>query len=73
MKSGLSSRTLGTGLACPPCNIGPLSTPNYATLAAQAVHNLGNGVTVFAGQRADAFYVDLGLIFDLGALRPFEQ
>src|SRR5271156_6769345 len=23
------SRVLGQGLACPPCNIGPLSTPNY--------------------------------------------
>ena len=30
------SRAIGTGLACPPCNIGPLSTPNYAALAAQA-------------------------------------
>jgi hypothetical protein len=28
---------------------------------------------VFAGQRADAFYVDLGSIFDLGDLRPFEN
>ena len=24
-----SARTIGTGLACPPCNIGPLSTPDY--------------------------------------------
>ena len=28
---------------------------------------------VFAGQRADAFHVDLGSIFDLGALRPFNE
>jgi hypothetical protein len=28
---------------------------------------------VFAGQRAEAFYVDLGSIFDLGDLRPFEN
>jgi len=66
--------TLGTGLACPPCNIGPLSTPNYPGLAADAVHELGHGgFTVFAGQRAEAFYVDLGAIFDLGDLRPFEN
>ena len=71
--SGQSHRTLGTGLACPPCNIGPRSTPDYPALAAEAVHSLGNGVTVFAGQRADAFYVDLGSIFDLGALRPFQN
>ena len=69
----MSGRTIGTGLACPPCNIGPLSTPDYGALAAQAVHQLGGGITVFAGQRAEGFYVDLGAIFDLGDLRPFEQ
>ena len=68
-----SNRVIGSGLACPPCNIGPLSTPDYAALAAAAVHDLGHGVTVFAGQRAEGFYVDLGAIFDLGNLRPFEQ
>jgi len=67
--SGGSSTVLGTGLPCPPCNIGPLSTPDYADLAGQAVASVG-GVTVFAGQRAEAFYVDLGSIFDLGNLRP---
>ena len=69
----MSGRTIGTGLACPPCNIGPLSTPDYTALAAQAVHQLGGGITVFAGQRAEGFYVDLGAIFDLADLRPFEQ
>jgi hypothetical protein len=67
--SGGSYSVLGTGLPCPPCNIGPLSTPDYASLAAQAVSSVG-GITVFAGQRAEAFYVDLGAIFDLGDLRP---
>jgi hypothetical protein len=28
---------------------------------------------VFAGQRAEGFHVDLGSIFDLGALRPFQM
>jgi len=64
---------LGSGLACPPCNIGPLSTPDYPALAGAAVHALGGGVTVFAGQRAEGFYVDLGSIFDLANLRPFQQ
>jgi hypothetical protein len=64
---------LASGLACPPCNIGPLSTPDYASLAQAAVHSIGGGVTVFAGQRAEGFYVDLGAVFDLGDLRPFEQ
>jgi Domain of unknown function (DUF4331) len=65
---------LGRNLACPPCNIGPLSTPNYATALAQpAVHTLSDGSTVFAGQRAEGFYVDLGSIFDLLNLRPIQE
>ncbi|HEX3977533.1 MAG TPA: DUF4331 domain-containing protein [Solirubrobacteraceae bacterium] len=66
-------RVLATGLACPPCNIGPSSTPNYAALASQAVHGIGGGHTVFAGQRLEGFYVDLGAIFDLGDLRPLQS
>ncbi len=73
MVSGRSRKTLGSNLPCPPCNIGPLSTPNYSALAAEAIHRLGNGINVFAGQRAEGFYVDLGAIFDLGDLRPFEE
>ena len=33
----------------------------------------GGGVKVFAGQRLDPFFVDLGAIFDLAALRPFQN
>jgi Domain of unknown function (DUF4331) len=66
-------QVLATNLACPPCNVGVLSTPNYDTLAAQAVHSIGGGRTVFAGQRLEGFYVDLGSIFDLGNLRPFQN
>ena len=67
------STILGSNLACPPCNIGPLSTPDYPSLAAAAIHSLPNGGQVFAGQRAEGFFVDLGAIFDLAILRPFEQ
>src|SRR5215475_13126644 len=70
---GDRSEVLASGLTTPPCNIGPLSTPNYARLAQAAVHRLPGGITVFAGQRAEGFYVDLGAIFDLGDLRPFEN
>ena len=66
-------KTLATNLACPPCNIGPASTPNYASLAAEAVHKIAGGHTVFAGQRLEGFYVDLGAVFDLGDLRPFQN
>jgi hypothetical protein len=64
---------LADHLSCPPCNIGPRSTPNYASLASAAIHSLPSGETVFAGQRNDPFYVDLGSIFDLGDLRPFQN
>jgi Domain of unknown function (DUF4331) len=68
-----TTTVLATGRRCPPCNIGPLSTPDYASLAAAAVHKLPDGITVFAGQRADGFYVDIGSIFDLADLRPFQN
>jgi hypothetical protein len=67
------SRVLGEGLACPPCNIGPRSTPNYSKLEKEAVHSLPGGQTVFAGQRNDPFFVDIGSIFDLGDLRPIQN
>ena len=66
---------LASGLSTPPDNIGPRSTPNYDTLASAAVHTLDNdgGAKVFAGQRDDPFFVDLGSVFDLAGLRPFNQ
>ena len=64
---------LGKGLRVPPVNVGVRSTPNYAKLSAQAVHDVKQGTKVFCGQRADAFHVDLGSIFDLGALRPLNE
>jgi hypothetical protein len=68
------TRVLREDLACPPCNVGVLSTPDYeANLGRPAVHSLGSGIRVFAGQRAEEFYVDLGSIFDLGNLRPLQQ
>ena len=49
----------------------PRTTP---ALASPAVHTVGTGpfsAKVFAGQRAEGFYVDLGAVFDLGDLRGF--
>ena len=53
----------------PPNNIGPRTTPNYRQLANAAVTNLAGGGKVFAGQREDAFFADIGAIFDLVAIR----
>jgi uncharacterized protein DUF4331 len=63
-------KVLAENLACPPCNIGPRSTPNYDDLADAARHHLPSGEWVFAGQRNDGFFVDLGAIFDLADVRP---
>ncbi len=68
---------LGTNLPTPPVNIGPRSTPNYETnLAEPSISTIPTGVgdiKVFAGQRDEGFYVDLGSAFDLLGLRPFNS
>jgi hypothetical protein len=60
---------LATDVPVPPANIGPRSNPTYDPYA--GVKDLGNGRKVFAGPRDDPFFVDLGSIFDLAGLRPF--
>src|ERR1700756_5548473 len=70
---GGMGKVLANNLSCPPCNIGPRSTPNYDALAAEAVHHLPGGISVFAGQRRDGFFVDLGAIFDLADIRELQE
>ena len=67
--------TLGRDLPVAPSNVGPRSMPDYETnLGRPAVRPLGDtGMNVFAGQRDDPFFVDVGSIFDLGGLRPFNE
>jgi hypothetical protein len=62
---------LADNLATPPVNVGARSTPNYDALANAAIYTLPDGSRVFAGQRDDPFFVDLGSVFDLLGLRPF--
>lgn len=63
------SRMLATGLKTPPANIGPRVTPNYETnLGQPAVYSLRGGGKVFAGNRDEYFYIDLG-VFDALNLR----
>jgi hypothetical protein len=69
---GGATTVLGSNLAVPPCNVGSRSTPDYADRYTDAaVHDLGGGRLAFAGQRSDPFFVDLGSVFDLAGLRPF--
>ena len=53
----------------PPANIGAKTTPNYHTLATGTICTLADGTRLFAGQRDDAFFADIGDIFDLVAIR----
>jgi len=66
------SHVLAAALPVPPCNIGIHSTPNYTQYVHPAINTLTSGETVFAGQRADPFFVDLGAVFDLADLRPLQ-
>ena len=61
--------SVANGLIAVPSNVGPRTMPDYASLAAQGTYDLGNGIKVFAGQRQDPFYIDLGGVFDALNLR----
>ncbi|MEO5884088.1 MAG: DUF4331 domain-containing protein [Candidatus Limnocylindrales bacterium] len=66
------SKVLGSNLPVAPANVGPRSNPSYETNVANNTDRaLTGGFRTFAGQRDDPFFVDLGAIFDLGGLRPF--
>ena len=67
-----SPEVLARNLAVPPVNVGVRSTPDYARFTAAATHSINGDRRVFAGQRAEGFNVDLGSIFDLATLRPFQ-
>jgi hypothetical protein len=62
-------RTIARRVPVGPSNAGPKTFPNYGALASAAVHGLAGGGKVFAGQREDAFFVDLGTTFDAINLR----
>jgi hypothetical protein len=67
--ASISTDQTGRALFGVPSNVGGRTMPNYEALAAQGVYNLGNGIRVFAGQRAESFYIDLGATFDTLNLR----
>ena len=65
--AGRRGRLLASGMRTPPSNIGPRVTPNYETnLGQPAVYNLPGGGRVFAGQRDEGFFLDLGVFDGIG-------
>ena len=73
---GNSFQTIVSNGVVPPNNIGPrsidgpvgLNTP-YPTLMTNAIKQASTGEQIFCGPSDDAFFVDLGGIFDLGQTR----
>ena len=62
----------GSKLIAVPSNVGPATMPDYAALAAQGIYSdAATGIRVFAGQRAETFYIDLGAVFDTLNLRRY--
>jgi len=66
----------GRTLVAVPSNIGSATMPNYEALAAEGIYsgrcaNGSEGMRVFAGQRAETFYIDLGAVFDTLNLRRY--
>jgi len=67
---GSQRTTLGNGpMFAVPSNVGPKTIPDYEALAAQGNYALNNGGRIFAGQRDETFYIDLGATFDTVNLR----
>lgn len=68
--TGRMGRVIASGLRTPPNNVGPRVTPDYEqNLGQRAVYPLSGGGKVFAGQRDESFFVDLGGVFDAFNLR----
>jgi len=68
--TGKGGKVIASGLITPPSNIGERTTPNYeAALGQPAIYALPNGGRVFAGQRDEGFYIDVGGVFDTLKLR----
>ncbi len=63
------STRVGRRLPVAPSNVGPKTMPDYTAVAAGAIRSMSGGGRVFAGQRDDPFFVDLGATFDAINLR----
>ncbi len=68
-----ATTTLASNKIMPPDNVGKRSEKPYGNLRIEGTYDLTGGGKVFVGQRDDPFFVDIGSIFDLLGLRPFNQ
>jgi hypothetical protein len=65
-----SAKIIARGVPVAPNDVGPRTFPDYGAVAAQAIRSVKGGGKVFAGQRDDPFFVDLGQTFDAINFRP---
>lgn len=65
----VSEKVIGRNLPVAPNNVGPKTIPDYGQVAGEAVRSLSGRGKVFAGQRDDPFFVDLGGTFDALTIR----
>jgi hypothetical protein len=70
-RGGKKRVLLARDLVAVPSNVGPRTTPDYeSNLGSKGINSIaGDQVRVFAGQRDDPFYIDLGAVFDSLNLR----
>jgi hypothetical protein len=69
IKNGITTDvTAGLTLYAVPANVGP-RTMNYTALFDAGIHTLPSGIRAFAGATDDAFWMDLGGVFDTFNLR----
>jgi hypothetical protein len=72
--TGKNGKVIGTDLKVPPANVGPRVTPNYEeNLGQPAIGTLPNGGRVFAGNRDEYFYIDLGVFDGLNLRAPLSE
>lgn len=65
VRYGQHPKDLGKGqMFVVPSNVGPRTMPMYEMLASKGIYPLKNSGRVFAGQRDETFYIDLGGTFD---------
>ena len=57
------TKRLGRNIPVAPSNVGPKTFKDYNAVANQAIRS-ANGIRLFAGQREDSFFIDLGATFD---------
>jgi hypothetical protein len=60
----VGTRKIASNVPVAPDNVGPKTIPNYDKVAAGAITPLRGGGKTFVGPRDDAFFVDLGAVFD---------